>query len=66
MKLKFIKQHIGYYNKVYKVGDTIKYYPWPFRWQDMDEPERVLKGIFVHCYRMGEFDCFTKDSVVVK
>ena len=63
MKLKFKRFHRGCYNDEYEKGKIIEYHPWDFEWQGMTEPERVKKGIFVHCYGMGEFDAFKKEDV---
>ena len=39
-----------------KKGELINYDPWEFNWGSMTEPERRKKGLFVHCYGMGEFE----------
>jgi len=66
MKLiKFIKDTKGIYNAFFQKGSAIKYLPWKFEWQGMTEPERVEKGIFVHCHGHGEFDVFTKEDVIL-
>ncbi len=63
MKLEFIKNYKGCYNEFYEKGQVIDYHPWDFKWQGMTEKERVKKGVFVHCYGMGEFDKFGVEEV---
>jgi len=63
IKLKFIKDHCGYWNKIYKTGDVIDYTPWDHEFQGISESDRVKKGIFVHCYGNGDFDVFNADMV---
>lgn len=41
-----------------KKGDLITYDPWPHTWRGMTEPERVAKGLFIHCGGHGEFEVF--------
>lgn len=65
INLLFIKKHVGLMGTVYLPGKIIEYSPWNFDFQDMKEHERVKKGIFVHCYGMGEFDVFTKKTVLL-
>jgi hypothetical protein len=54
IKLKALKDIDGIVTR--KKGDVIEYYPWDSIWQSLDEPSRVAKGLFIHCYGMGEFE----------
>ena len=63
MKLEFIKTYRGWGGDIFEKGQIVEYRPWEFEWQEMTEPERVAKGIFVHCYGMGEFDAFRPSEV---
>lgn len=65
MKLRFKKDHVGYYDELFKKGQIREYKPWPRVWQRMTEQERVAKGIFVECYGMGDFNVFRPDDVEV-
>jgi hypothetical protein len=58
MELEFLHETTGIYNTIYQAGERIKYRPWTFEWHGMTEPERVSKGIFVHCYGHGEFEIY--------
>lgn len=63
MKLRFKRYHRGFGGDEYQEGEIIDYRPWKHEWQGMTEPERVEKGLFIHCYGMGEFDVFREDDV---
>ena len=67
INLRFIKDTIGSYNDLFEEGTIIPYDKWDYEWQNMTEPERVKKGIFVHCQGMGDFDVFRvgKDVEIV-
>lgn len=60
MKIQFLKDTKGIYNTVYQKNDIISYHPWYYEWQGMSEPERINKGIFIHCHGHGEFVMFKK------
>lgn len=63
LKLEFLRDTMGIYDVLYRKGQIIDYHPWSFEWQNMSEPERVKKNIFVHCRGMGEFDVFRSGDV---
>ena len=60
MKLQFIKETQGIYDRVYHIGEVIQYRPWEFEWQGMKEQDRIAQGIFIHCFGMGEFERYDK------
>ena len=62
MKLRAIKNINGIINR--KHGDIFDYAPWLFDWQGMSEPERVRKGIYIHCFGHGEFEVLNEGDTV--
>jgi hypothetical protein len=58
-QLMFIKDTPKIYGlPPYKKFQIIDYKKWDYAWQGMSERTRVKKGIFVHCWGMGEFEIF--------
>jgi len=37
-------------------GDKVEYVPWDYEWQGLSGSERVKRGLYIHCYGMGEFE----------
>ena len=63
MKLECLKDIKGIVER--KKGDIINYIPYKPMWQDMNEEERIQKGIYVICYGMGEFEVLKEGVDVI-
>ena len=62
MKLILLKDDI----RGNKKGKILEYQPWDYEWQNMNEEERVSKGIFVFCHGHGDFMVYKKGVDVMQ